>query len=408
MPTISRRHLLASAAAFSLAAVPARAQPQALRIGVLNDMSGPFKDATGPTSVACVRQALEDFGAATKDMNVEVLSGDHQNKPDIGASIVRQWIDQDGVDCIIDVPNSAVALGVQQIIREKNKVYLNASLATNRITGDLCSPNTLHWTGDTYMLANSTGGALVASGASKWFLLIADYALGHQLEKNMTDLLEKSGGQLVGHAAYPFLTTTDFSSYMVQAQSSGADVLAFANAGVETQNCIKQAHEFGVSSKMKIAALLMFINDVHSLGLNSAHGLNLTETFYWDLNDRTRAFTKRVLPKTPTNYPNMEHAGCYAAALHYLKVVADMGVARAKADGLGTVNRMKAMPFEDDCFGKGSIREDGQVLVTPHLFQVKTPSESTGPWDCYKTITTTPPDQAFQSLADGRCPFVRI
>jgi branched-chain amino acid transport system substrate-binding protein len=408
MKPVGRRRALSTAiAAAVLPAMTARAQSPTLRIGVLNDMSGPYKDVTGPTSVACVQQALEDFGVGTKHMRVEVLSGDHQNKPDVGASVVRQWVDQGGVDCIIDVPNSAVALGVQQVIREKNKVYLNASLATNRLTGDLCSPNTLHWTGDTYMLANSTGGALVASGANKWFLLIADYALGHQLEKNMTELLAKAGGQLTGHAAYPPLTTTDFSSYMVQAQSSGANVLGLANAGVDTQNCIKQALEFGLGERMKIAALLMFINDIHALGLKAAQGLHLTETFYWDLNARTRAFTQRVLPKTPNNYPNMEHAGCYAAALHYLKAVAEMGVGQAKVDGLATVTRMKAMPFEDECFGSGSIRMDGQVLVTPYLFQVKAPSESTGPWDCYKLITSTPSDHAFQSLGDGHCPFVK-
>jgi branched-chain amino acid transport system substrate-binding protein len=407
MQPLARRRLLGIAAAATLPLARARAQPPSLRIAVLNDMSGPFKDVTGPTSVACVHQALEDFGAATRRMNVEVLVGDHQNKPDIGAGIVRQWIDQDDVDCIVDVPNSAVALAVQQVVREKNKVYLNASLATNRITGDLCSPNMLHWTGDTYMLANSTGGALVAAGADKWFLLISDYALGHQLEVNMTNLLATAGGRLVGHAAYPAFATTDFSSYLLQAQSSGANVLGFANAGAETQNCIKQAFEFGLGTRMKIAALLIFINDVHALGLKSAQGLNLTESFYWDLNDRTRAFTRRVLPKTPANYPNMEHAGCYAATLHYLKATADLGIAQAKSDGLATVNRMKAMPFEDDCFGTGTIRADGQVMVTPHLFQVKTPVESSGPWDCYKPITSTPADRAFQSLADGHCPFVK-
>lgn len=408
MSTLDRRRLLQTAAvAAALPLAPSRAQAPTLRIGVLNDMSGPYKDGAGPTSVICVRQALEDFGVAAKHMAVEVLAGDHQNKPDIGAGIVRQWIDQDGVDCIVDIPNSAVALAVSQVVRDKNKVCLNSSLATNRLTGDMCSPNTLHWTGDTYMLANSTGGELVASGGKDWFLIVADYALGHQLRQNIADLLRKTGGRLAGEAAYPFPVTSDFSAYMVQAQASGANVLGLANAGGDTQNCIKQAVEFGLRPHMKIAAMLFTVNDVHALGLQVAQGLNLTETFYWDLNDRTRAFTKRVLPKTPNNYPNMEHAGSYAAALHYLKAAADIGVAQAKADGLATVNRMKAMPFDDDCFGTGSIRVDGQVLVTPYVFQVKAPSESTNPWDCYKLITSTPPDKAFQSLADGHCPFVR-
>ena len=407
MSQLHRRRLLLAAAAAALPVAPVSSQPAKLRIGVLNDMSGPYKDGAGPTSVLCARQALEDFGVAAKGMAVEVLAGDHQNKPDIGAGIVRQWIDQDGVDCIVDVPNSAVALAVSQVVRDKNKVCLNTSLATNRLTGDMCSPNTLHWTGDTYMLANSTGGALVASGGDNWFLIVADYALGHQLRQNVADLLRKTGGRLAGEAAYPFPVTSDFSAYMVQAQASGANVLGLANAGGDTQNCIKQAVEFGLRQQMKIAALLFTINDIHALGLQVAQGLNLTETFYWDLNDRTRAFTRRLLPKTPHNYPNMEHAGTYAAVLHYLKVAADMGVAQAKADGAATVNRMKAMPFDDDCFGSGSIRQDGQVLVTPYVFKVKAPAESNGPWDFYRLITSTPPEQAFQSLADGHCPLVR-
>jgi branched-chain amino acid transport system substrate-binding protein len=405
---ISRRTLLATAAAAT--AVPvlrARAQAPTIRIGVLNDQSGPYMNTGGLTSVVCARQAIEDFGAAAKGINVEVLSADHQNKPDLGVSIARQWFDRDGVDLLLDVPTSSVALALQSVVREKNKVYINSGGASAALTGEQCSPNFIHWTYDTYMLARSTGGAMVKAGGNSWYFLTADYAFGKRLQADTTDLVKASGGQVLGSSAYPFPGTTDFSSFLVQAQSSGAKVLGLCNAGGDTINSIKQAHEFGVNQSMKLAAMLMFISDVHALGLDVAQGLSLTESFYWDLNDRTRAFTSRVRPKTPNNYPNMDHAGCYSGTLHYLKTVAAMGVAEAKKDGVATVEHMKKMPVDDDCLGKTTIRQDGRHLTPAYLFEVKKPSESKGPWDYYKLIATTPPDEAYRPLADGHCPFVK-
>jgi branched-chain amino acid transport system substrate-binding protein len=406
---LTRRNVLTTVAAATAVPLirPARAQGPTIKIGVLNDQSGPYTNTGGLTSVACTRQALEDFGVAAKGLNVEVISADHQNKPDLAVSIARQWFDRDNVDMLLDVPTSSVALALQSVVREKNKVYLNASAASSALTGAQCSPNFISWNYDTYMLAKSTGGAMVKAGGDSWYFLTADYAFGKQLQADTSALIVKSGGKVLGAAQYPFPGTTDFSSFLVQAQSSGAKVLGLANAGGDTVNSIKQAAEFGLNKSMKIAALLMFINDVHALGLDTAHGLNLTESFYWDLNDRTRAFTKRVLPKTPTNYPNMDHAGCYSATLHYLKTVADMGAAEAKKDGVATINRMKAMPVEDDCFGKSKIREDGRNLVASYLFEVKQPSESNGPWDYYKLVATTPGDEAFRPLAEGHCSFVK-
>ena len=392
--TLSRRALLATAAAAAaVPAVPARAQGSpTIRIGVLNDRSGPYANIAGQTSVICTQQALEDFGASAKGLNVEVISADHQNKPDIAVSIARQWFDRDGVDLLLDVPTSSVALALQGVVREKNKVYINSGAASAALTGEQCSPNFIHWSYDTYMLARSTGGAMVKAGGSSWFFLTADYAFGKKLQSDTTNLVTASGGKVLGAATYPFPGTTDFSSFLVQGQSSGAKVLGICNAGADTVNSIKQAHEFGLPQSMKLAAMLMFITDVHALGQPVAQGLSLTESFYWDLNDRTRAFTNRVKAKTPNNYPNMIHAGCYSGALHYLKTVAAMGAAEAKKDGAATVAHMKKMPVEDDCFGKTTIREDGRHLTPAYLFEVKTPSESKAPWDYYKLIATTPPD----------------
>ncbi len=403
---LSRRTLLVAAAAAPLAG-PARAAAPVLKLGVLTDMSGPYRDTGGPTSVACVRQAIEDFGVSAKGFTVEVLVGDHQNKPDVGANIARQWYDRDGVDVVIDVPTSSVALAVQQVAREKNKIFLNSGAATSALTGAQCSPNMIHWSYDTWMLAKSTGGAMVKTGGDTWYFITADYAFGQQLRHDTSALVLAAGGKVLGDSPYPFPDTTDFSAFLVQAQSSGAKVLGLANASGDTVNAIKQAHEFGVEKSMRIAALLLFVNNVHALGLEIAQGLVLTESFYWDLNDRTRAFTKRVVPKTPANWPSMVHAGCYAATLHYLKVATDMGIAQAKQDGIATVNRMKAMPFDDDCFGTGRVREDGRALVPAFLFEVKKPAESTAEWDLYKLLASTPGDQAFRPLADGHCPFIK-
>lgn len=404
---LSRRALLGTAA---LATLPARARAAgkpAIKIGVLNDRSGVYRDTTGETSVVCARQAVAEFNPSAKGFEVEILSADHQNKPDIGAGIVRQWFDQDGVDMVIDVPNSAVALAVNQVAREKNKVYVNAGAGTDVLTGEQCSPNLIHWVYDTWLLARSTGGAMVKAGGDSWYMLVADYAFGKQLQKETTELVKSQGGKVIDASLYPFPQTTDFSSFLVQAASSGAKVLGLCNAGDDTVNCIKQAHEFGLAQKMKIAGMLTFITSIHALGLEVAQGLLLTETFYWDLNDRTRAFTKRVLPQTPTNYPNMGHAGCYSGTLHYLKAVAAMGAGPAKQDGRATIARMKSMPTEDDCFGKNTIREDGVHQIPAHLFEVKAPADSKGPWDYYKLVADTPGKDAWRPLSEGHCEFVK-
>jgi branched-chain amino acid transport system substrate-binding protein len=404
---ITRRNLIGSAAvAATLPMARARAQTPTIKIGLMNDQSGTYRDVTGQTSIACARQAIEELGSG-HGFNVELITADHQNKPDIAVGIARQWIDNDKVDMLLDVPTSSVALAVSTVARDKNKVYVNASAGTAQLTGEQCSPNTVHWTFDTYMLAKSTGGAMVKAGGDSWFFITADYAFGQQLQKDTSRMVETAGGKVVGSVAYPFPDTTDFSALLIQAQASGAKVLGLCNAGGDTVNSLKQANEFGVGKKMRIATLLMFITDVNAIGLDVAQGLALTESFYWDLNDRTRAFTKRVLPKTPNNYPNMNHAGAYAGALHYLKTVAAMGPAQAKTDGRATVAKMKSIPGDDDAFGKSQIREDGRNLVNAYLFEVKKPSESKGKWDYYKLLATTPGDQAFRPLAEGHCPFVK-
>jgi len=405
---LDRRGLLTGAAAFGASPLlgrSARAQGVTLKIGVLNDQSGVYRDISGPTSVACVRQAVQDAGS--HGFHVEVVTADHQNKPDVGSNIARQWIDRDGVDVIVDVPNSAVALAVNGVVREKNKVYLNSTAATADLTGPQCSPNTVHWTYDTWMLARSTGGAMVKAGGDTWFFITADYAFGHALERDTSNFVKAQNGRVVGAVRHP-LSNTDYSSFLVQAQSSRAKVIGLANAGADTINAVKQAAEFGLTRRgTKLAVLLMFINDVHGLGLQAAQGLVCTETFYWDLNDRTRAFTAKVKPHLAGNMPAMSHAGCYAAVLHYLKAAADMGVAAAKGAGTDVVARMKAMHTEDDCFGPGRIREDGRKIHPSYLFEVKGPNESKGPWDYYKLLQTTPAEEAFRPPAEGNCPLVR-
>jgi branched-chain amino acid transport system substrate-binding protein len=411
--TLTRRSLVTTAAvaatATALPLVPARAQKPVIRIGLLNDQSGNYRDSGGPTGTICARQALIDFAAATGNkLDVELLVADHQNKPDIGASIVRQWFDRNGVDMVLDVPTSSVALAVNTICREKNKVYVNSGGATTDLTGAQCSPNTVHWTYDTYMLARSTGGAMVQDGGDTWFFITADYVFGQQLQRDTARIVEKLGGKVLGSVAYPFPETTDFSAMLVRAQASGAKVLGLANAGTDTENCVKQAQEFGITKTMKIAGLLMSSTGIHSVGLEVAQGLRFSESYYWDLNDRTRAFNNRVKDKTPNGiWPNMTQAGCYGGALHYLKACADMGAAAAKADGRVVVARMKAMPTDDDCFGPGRIREDGRTLHPTYLLEAKKPSESKQPWDLAKVIATTPMEEAFKPMSEGGCALVK-
>ena len=354
--SISRRGLLGSAAMLSAApVVRARAQAKpVIKLGVLTDLSGTYRDNTGPTSVACARQAIKEFNPSAHGFDVDLRVADHQNKPDVASSIARQWYDE-GVLATIDIPTSSVALAVAQVAKEKDKIMLNASATVTDITDSQCSPNSIVWSFDTYENAISTGGAMVKAGHKDWFFITADYVFGHILEKQNKALVLKAGGDVKGSVSYPFPDTTDFSAYLTQAMASGATTLGLANAGLDTQNCVKQAHEFGVNNKMKIVPLLMFITDVHALGLDLAAGLVTTETFYWDLNDRTRAFTKRVLPNTSGNYPNQAHASSYGITLHYLKTVAAMGAANAMKSGRTTVARMKSIPTDDDAFGSCSV-----------------------------------------------------
>ncbi len=404
---ITRRLALGAAPLAAMKLTRARAQAGGkIKIGVLNDMSGVYRDISGPLSVAATRLAVQDFGAAAKGIEVEVIFGDHQNKSDVGTSIVRQWFDRDNVDMVCDTANSGVALAVAGVCAEKNKVYVNSTAASADLTGPQCKPTTVHFTYDTWMLAHSTGGAMVKAGGDSWFMIVADYAFGHALQRDTTNFVTAAGGKVIGAVNAP-LSTTDFSAYLLQAQSSGAKVIGLCNAGADTVNSIKQAAEFGITkSGIKLAGLLMFLNDVHAIGLEIGQGLVLTESFYWDLNERTRAFTKRLLPTADGNYPAMSHAGCYGGTLHYLKAVADIGVTAAKASGAATVARMKAMPTDDDCFGPGSIREDGRTLHPVYLFEVKKPAESKNPWDLYKLLATTPANEAFRPIADGKCPLV--
>lgn len=404
---ITRRELIA-AAATTAAAMPlrrARAQAPVLKLGVLTDLSGPYKDIGGPLSTECARLAVADFGAAAKGMTVEVVQADHQNKPDVGAGIARQWFDRDGVDVILDVPNSGVALAIAGVAKEKNKIFLPSNPGTSDLTGKACNPNTIHWAYDTWMLAHATGSALVKTGGTTWYFITADYAFGHALQRDTSQFVESAGGKVLGASRYPFPGTSDFSSFLLQAQASGAKVVGFANAGADTVNSIKQAKEFGITQTL--AGLLVFISDIHSIGLATAEGLVVSSPFYWDLNDRTRAFSSRLWARVQNVRAGMGQAGCYSAAFDYLKVAHEMGVAEAKKDGAATVARMKAMPTDDDCFGKGAIREDGRKLHPAYLFQVKKPSESKQPWDYYSLRATIPADEAFRPLKDGGCPLVK-
>jgi branched-chain amino acid transport system substrate-binding protein len=411
--TINRRTLLGAAAtAPAWGALPYRsAKAQAantIRIAVLNDQSALYRDISGPGSTQAVRLAVQESGITQTGVNVEVVQADHQNRPDVGSTVARQWLDRDGVDVIVDVPTSSVALAVNTLVRERNKVFLNSGAATSDLTGSACSPNTIHWTYDTYMLAKGTGGAMVAAGGRTWFFITADYAFGHALERDTTAFVTAAGGRVLGGVRTPFPGTTDFSSFLQQAQRSRANVIGLANAGGDTINSIKQAGEFRITrGGTKLAGLLVFVTDIHSLGLETAQGLVLTESFYWDLNDRTRAFTQRLGAMPGNLRPSMVQAGCYSSVLHYLKAVREMGVAAAKASGADAVARMKAMPTSDDAFGEGSIRVDGRKLHPAYLFEVKTPAESRGAWDYYKLVSTIPANEAFRPLAEGGCALVR-
>lgn len=374
-----------------------------VKVGVLNDRSGLYADLSGEGSVIAARMAVEDFKAAEKGIKVDIISADHQNKPDVGSTIARQWYDQDGVDVIMDVPTSSVALAVNQITKEKNKVFINSGAAASDLTGSACSPNTIHWTYDTYALAQGTGGAMVKAGGDTWFFLTADYAFGHALERDTAAIVTKNGGKVLGAVKTPF-PGTDFSSFLLQAQASKAKVIGLANAGGDTINSIKQAGEFGiVAGGQKLAGLLVFITDVNALGLQTAQGLVLTESFYWDNNDQTRAWSERFAKLNNGKKPSMVQAGVYSGLLHYLKAVE----ATKGKDSATVMAKMKELPTDDPLFGKGKVREDGRKLHDMYLFEVKKPSESKGPWDYYKQIAVLPAEQAFRPLSEGGCAFVK-
>jgi branched-chain amino acid transport system substrate-binding protein len=382
------------------------AQDKTVKIGALSDQSGLYADLGGPGSTLAAQMAAEDSGLTAKGWKIEIISGDHQNKPDVGTTIARQWFDVDKVDAIVDVPNSGVALAVNNVIKEKNGVYINSGAATSDLSNAQCSPNTVHWTYDTYMLAHTTGQALVKAGGDSWFFLTADYAFGAALERDTTAVINANGGKVVGGVKHP-LNTSDFSSFLLQAQSSKAKIIGLANAGGDTTNSIKQAAEFGiVKGGQKLAALLLFITDVKAIGLETAQGLNFTETFYWDLNDQTRAFSKKFAARMKNSAPpTMVQAGVYAGLLHYFKALEALG--GNPHDGVKVVEKMKSMPTDDVLFGKGEIQPNGRTIHSAYLFEVKKPSESKAPWDFYKLIGTVPGDQAFTPLAESKCPMLK-
>ena len=374
-----------------------------LRIGVLNDMSSVYADFQGPGSVLAAQMAIEDF-AMQSSRKVELMSGDHQNKPDIGAGIARRWLDVEGVDMIIDLPNSAVALAVGDIVREKNKVAIGSGAGTAALTGVKCSPNFVHWTYDTWAFGHGTARGVLAQGGKSWFFVTADYAFGQDLEKQAGDEVNSSGGKVLGSVRHP-IATNDFSSFLLQAQASQADVIALANAGGDTVNAIKQAADFNLGRKQKIVALIFDLQAVPALGLQTAQGLQAINAWYWDLDDQTRAWSKRYQERHPKKMmPNHMQAGVYSAVLHYLKAVEKVG---SPADGTAIVVAMKAMPTDDILYGKGTIRADGRKVHPLYLLQVKTPEESKSQWDVFKIVGTIPADKAFRPLNEGGCPLVK-
>ena len=406
----NRRRILTGIAAMALSAggfaVAQADDAVPLRVGVLTDMSSLYADITGPGSVAAARMAVEDFLAGPHKMKrqIEVVSGDHMNKADLGANIAREWIDRNNVEAIIDVPNSSVALAVRNIVQQSNKVILVSGASSSDLTGKACSPNLVHWSYDTYALSNGTARAVVAGGGKTWYTLTADYAFGHAMEAEVKNVVQKLGGTVVGGVRTP-INSQDFSSFLLQAQASKAQVVGLINAGGDTINSIKQSVEFGIpQGGQRVVATVLYLSDVHSLGLKVAQGLQFTESFYWDLNDGTRAWAKRFAPRNNNRYPTAMQAGVYAATLHYLKAVDALG---ASSDGKAVVQEMKKLPTDDPLFGKGSVRADGRKLHNMYLFEVKKPDESKYPWDYYKLIQTIPPSEAWRPLEEGGCDFLK-
>lgn len=383
-----------------VAANAARAEGKPVRIGVLNDMSGVFADYQGPGSLVAARMAVEEWGGKIGNTPVEVISADHQNKPDVGMAIARRWLDQDGVDVIVDVPNSAIALAVADLIRERNKVFIGSGAGIVDLTGSRCSPNTVHWTYDTWEVTHSLAHAITARGGKTWFTVAADYAFGADLDRNIREAVEAGGGRVLGGVKHPF-PTDDFSSYLLAAQASGAQVLALDNAGGDTTTAMKQANEFGLTQKMLVCGPVYNINMAHGAGLEVAKGVLGVTPFYWDMSDATREWSTRFAARHPHHaMPNDMQAGVYSGVIHYLKAVEKIGSAE---DGRAVVTAMKSIPTDDKLFGKGSVRVDGRKMHPVFLVQTKTPGESKGEWDIFKIIDTVPADQAFRPLADGHC-----
>ena len=397
---------LSAGLAVSLGCMAGSAEAQykggSIKLGVLNDMSGVYADIAGPGSVWAAKKAVEDFGAAAKGMKVEVVGADHQNKPDVGKTIASKWLDEEKVDVILDVPTSSVGLAVNEVVREKNKVYLNTGSATSDLTGKACSPNTIHWIYDTWMLANGTGKAIVKRGGDSWFFITADYAFGHALERDTEAVVLANGGKVLGKVKAPF-PTSDFSSFMLQAQQSKAKIIGLANAGGDTINAIKTAGEFGiVQAGQNLAGLLVFITDIHSLGLKTSQGLIFTAPWYWDLNDNSRAWAKEF-NEANKHYPSYTVAGVYSSVIHYLKAIEALG---SHADGKAVIAKMKELPTEDKLLGKGTIRADGRKIHDVYLVEVKKPEDSKYPWDYYKILATIPAAEAFRPIDQGGCPMI--
>jgi branched-chain amino acid transport system substrate-binding protein len=405
---VSKHAAFCAFALSSLAATSAApAQDIAVKLGVLADMSGIFSDIGGPGASVATQMAVADFmkRPGSERFKIEVVSADAQNKPDISSAIARKWFDTDGVDAMVDLPTSAISLAIAPIAQEKNKVALFTASGTSDLTGKACTPNSVHWTYDTWALSHGTADAITKGGGKSWFFLTVDFALGHSLERDASAVVKENGGQVVGSVRHP-TDSKDFSSYLLQAQASKANVIALANAGGDTINAIKQASEFGiVQSGQKLAGMLLFISDIHSLGLQAAQGLQLTTAFYWDVNENTRAFGERFAKLHGGRYPSMNQAGAYSATLAYLEAVKKVGSAK---DGAAVVKALRELgTFDDPLFGKTSLRADGRVLHDMMLVEVKKPSESKKPFDYYKVLATIPADKAFRPIKDGGCPLVK-
>jgi branched-chain amino acid transport system substrate-binding protein len=403
---IMKSFAAALAAGLALAASGSAANAQisdnVVKLGVLTDMSSLYSDATGKGSVAAVEMAVADYGGKVAGKPIEVISADHQNKPDVGVNIARNWYDNEKVDAILDVPTSSVALPISALTREKNKIHINSGGGSSDLTGPACSPNTVHWTYDTYALANVAGKAMVKRGEDTWFFVTADYAFGQALERDAANIVKENGGSVLGNVRHP-LNSSDFSSYLLQAQASKAKVVALANAGGDTTNALKQASEFGLTQGgQKMIALLQEITDTHSLGIKATQGLIVTDAFYWDLDDQTRAFSKRFYDKVG-HMPTMIQAGLYSATMHYLKAIDAIGTDEAPK----VMAQMRATPIHDFFAHDGKIRIDGRMVHEMHLFEVKKPEESKGEWDLYNLIATVPGDEAFRPLDKGGCPLVK-